>query len=142
MTCGPYRPITLTSYTQRIKDLHPRALVTFDNFGSALASLKIDASLDGHADFSGLSLSYTLKDTNDNVLVQEDHRNLQLGESLTDIIEWTDLGSKGVELWWPVGNGKQTMYTLTVNLLNQVVALMSFFSLQTHTLRMAKSSTR
>jgi beta-mannosidase len=122
LTCGPYRPITLKTYTARIADVHTRASVSFNNdTGAFLPVLKLDVALEGSFP-AGLtqSLLVTLKDTQGNEI-----RNQQLplqgdsDELLKDAVVWK-LGNNGVNLWWPVGYGEQNLYDVEVILLSQV----------------------
>ncbi|KZT12292.1 glycoside hydrolase family 2 protein [Laetiporus sulphureus 93-53] len=81
MTCGPYRPISLTTYTVRISEVHTRATV------SQAPGLLADRILGGD--------------------------NFERG----NLIDW-DLDGV-VQLWWPVGYGKQSLYALDIALMSE-----------------------
>lgn len=123
MTCGPYRPITLTSFAARIKGLHPRSSVSFNKATNTfLPLLKLDIALDGLPG-PGLvqGLDITLKDSAGAVIkadrldFHEDNRTT----FIVDAVVWK-LGSEGVKLWWPVGYGEQNLYDVQVDLLDLV----------------------
>ncbi|KAK7053733.1 glycoside hydrolase superfamily [Favolaschia claudopus] len=103
MTCGPYRPITLKTYTSRIQEVHTSALLSDEN----VPSLQVHATLESASD---LSIRVTLSDEKKTVIKSEDVS----GTSVT----WDLKGM--VETWWPVGYGAQPLYTVSVLLLSKV----------------------
>ncbi|KAF8959158.1 glycoside hydrolase family 2 protein [Flammula alnicola] len=123
MTCGPYRPITLTTYNARVQDVHVRALASIQPDGAFTASLKVDVVLCGSWDPSMDALLITMTDKEKHTLRSErvEIRQWKKEGSHSDyvqnaIVAWNDLQADGVQLWWPVGYGEQTMYTVEVSL--------------------------
>ncbi|KAJ6506424.1 glycoside hydrolase [Mycena vitilis] len=104
MTCGPYRPITLKTYTVRLQEVQTYALLSNEN----APSLKVDVTLEGAA--HSTSLRIALSDANQNVLKSEDV------PSTTGALSWDLAGL--VEPWWPVGYGAQHLYTVSVSLID------------------------
>ncbi|KAF8130046.1 glycoside hydrolase [Mycena galopus ATCC 62051] len=102
MTCGPYRPITLKTYTARIKEVQTHALLSDEN----APSLKVDVTLDPALD---ASVRVVLSDANKTVLKSED-------VSVGTAVSWDLKGL--VEPWWPVGYGAQHLYSVSVLLLS------------------------
>ena len=117
MTCGPYRPISLITYTARIESANTRASVSV---APALSpALKVDLAITGDL-ASVRKAEVTLKDWRGN-LVRAEEVQLAGAADLKDIINW-DLADK-VQLWWPVGYGRQRLYTVDIYLMGEVSAL-------------------
>ncbi|KAF7331117.1 hypothetical protein MVEN_02452000 [Mycena venus] len=108
MTCGPYRPITLKTYSARIQEVYTHALLSDDN----VPSLEVDVTLDGALD---ASLRIVLSDA-DNKTVLKSEDVPVAGPSLASVVAWDLKGM--VEPWWPVGYGAQLLYTVSVLLLS------------------------
>lgn len=126
MTCGPYRPITLMAYTSRIQDVHTRAVVDVKPDGSFIASLKVDVTLEG-AWCPGSALIVTFSDSesreikSDRVQVREWEEDGTHSSFVQEsVVTWSGLQNNGVELWWPVGYGTQTLYSVRVSLVSSV----------------------
>lgn len=127
MTCGPYRAITFTAYNARIKEANVSALARILDDGTFTASLKVNVTLDGSWDASADALLVvTMVDQQGQNLKTERleiaswHGASNLGTAPNGIVAWNNLQSEGVELWWPVNYGNQTMYTVEVLLVGPV----------------------
>ncbi|KAJ7210634.1 glycoside hydrolase family 2 protein [Mycena haematopus] len=104
MTCGPYRPITLKTYSVRIQEVQTHALLSDEN----APSLKVDVTLDHALD---ASLRIVLSDANNKTVLKSEDIPVT-GSFIAAAVSW-DL--KGViEPWWPVGYGAQHLYTVSV----------------------------
>ncbi|KAF8651012.1 hypothetical protein AX16_004970 [Volvariella volvacea WC 439] len=113
MTVGPYRPITIRTFTSRLDEVHVRTSVT----SGLQSSLKVDLKIAGSPTLCEVFVE--LKDLDGNVLR---HQRLQLSEQsphgLIKLCDW-DLAPDQVQLWWPVGFGAQPLYDVVVSLLHQ-----------------------
>ncbi|KZT69494.1 glycoside hydrolase family 2 protein [Daedalea quercina L-15889] len=118
MTCGPYRPISLVTYTARISSLHARAAVSAAP--TLVPSLAVDIEVSGNATRAKAVRIVLKKDGSGDVLREE----------LAPILEWSNGASlnkadgvvawdlrDAVHLWWPVGYGQQALYTVEATLL-------------------------
>ncbi|KAJ6579656.1 glycoside hydrolase [Mycena vulgaris] len=111
MTCGPYRPITLKTYTACLSEVQTHALLSDEN----APSLKIDVTLEGTLDPTLVaSLRVVLSDADKSILKSQDVP--VAGSTNTGVVSWDLAGT--VEPWWPVGYGAQSLYTVTVLLLD------------------------
>ncbi|EMD39457.1 glycoside hydrolase family 2 protein [Gelatoporia subvermispora B] len=124
MTCGPYRPIHLISYSARLSDVHIRACVGPGPLYKP--ALKIGLSVDGDIT-AAKRVWIALHDAHNQNLVAEktvDLTNLGLlhniestARNLGNVVEWELYGL--VELWWPIGFGKQQLYVVYVTLFDE-----------------------
>ena len=114
MTCGPYRAISLITYTARIAAAKTRAIVSPT---PALApSFKLDLAVSGDAAVvRGAEVALRQLDGS---VVREEKVELDGGAELKDVVSW-DLKDE-VQLWWPVGYGSQTLYNVEITLLGEV----------------------
>lgn len=114
MTCGPYRAISLVTYTARIEAAKTRALVSP---APALSpSFKLDLAVSGDAP-AVRGVEVALRQL-DGAGVREEKVWLSGSANLGDVVSW-DLKDE-VQLWWPVGYGSQTLYTVEIKVLGEV----------------------
>lgn len=112
MTAGPWRPVYLHSYSTRIKDLRISSNVNSDLAVDLDVSISLDAPLSGAADI-------VLLDESGNVVVKKDDVKLDNGYTK----EHFHLEKGEVELWYPVGYGKQPLYSVKVKVKDEVCPL-------------------
>jgi beta-mannosidase len=121
MTCGPYRPVTLRIYRTRIQDVYPRVYI------DPSIGLKVDVELNGRPSADVYSLRIKLAKPSGEILLTETRTYDSLEQSryvkLDNVISWDHLEDKGVELWWPFTYGRQPLYDLAVDVLDQVSIL-------------------
>ncbi|KAF8900302.1 glycoside hydrolase superfamily [Gymnopilus junonius] len=95
--------------TQMGLDVHVRNLVEFQPDGAFTVTLKLDVALSGAWDASGNAL-----------LVQLANAEQSPGKfQRNSVVMWTNLENDGIQLWWPVGYGEQTLYRVEVSLVNK-----------------------
>jgi beta-mannosidase len=109
MTAGPYRPISLRTYTARITDVDAHAAVS-----EILApSLQVGISVAGTISAAHFARIHLM--TFDGATVREETVRVDSKTKLDHLLRW-DLQSQ-VDLWWPIGYGSQARYTVEVSLL-------------------------
>ncbi|TFK52849.1 glycoside hydrolase [Heliocybe sulcata] len=119
MTCGPYRLISLLTYTTRIFELNTHAIVSGPpNLSPALS---VDLRLDGNIAAAG-RITVALKDIASGKEIRAGDvmlctSNIVDGK-VEDVVKW-DLQPTEVELWWPVGYGEQKLYNVEIGLLDR-----------------------
>lgn len=112
MTTGPWRPISLHTYDTRITDLRVQTDVSESLDVAIRVSLRV-SSPTGQA-------VVVLKDQTSQVVRKSGALNIQDGEAEVDF-----RGAKGdFDLWYPVGYGKQPMYTVQVEVTDEVRMMM------------------
>ena len=125
MTCGPYRPVTLIPFRTRIAavDVRPRV----SQPPSLTPSLVVHIRLDGAAQDT-IKLTATLRAADTGAVVTSQDAML-VGEhsNLAEVVDW-QFGNE-VDLWWPVGYGRQARYILELELKNPKEGLPFFFHL-------------
>ncbi|TFK75967.1 glycoside hydrolase family 2 protein [Pluteus cervinus] len=104
MTTGPWKPISLHSYTTRISDLDIRSQVSED------LSVKLSAKISS-SDTQSATAVFTLEKPGGGVEVEKEV--VIEGGSAELALEWA---SGKLDLWYPVGYGEQPLYTVTVKL--------------------------
>lgn len=118
MTTGPWKPIHLESYAHRIDGVDIRSNVSETLDVKLSAYVCIDGSQLSHfAGTSPLSLSITLKDPDGLILKAMDRILLDKTGCATAAWEYP---AGELKLWYPVGYGKQPLYTIEFVLLDEV----------------------
>ena len=116
MTTGPWKPISLQSYTERITDIDARAEVS-----EALeVKLSVSFGVSGHTPSSVATVSLRHKTS----LVRAEQTGIKIvGErGHADFL----FSKEDVELWYPVGYGKQPIYGIEIELRDQVHTVQSY----------------
>lgn len=114
MTAGPWRPIHLHSYTTRIKDLRVSSNVNSDLAIDLDVIISLDTPTSGTADI-------VLLDSSGSVVVKRN--DVKLGNG--DVKEHFHLAKGIVELWYPVGYGKQPLYSVKVEVKDAVCTVLT-----------------
>jgi beta-mannosidase len=114
MTIGPWKPITLHTYNIYLTDVDVRSDVS-----KALdVGVTVDLTLSEKAP-GGLA-SVALKNAQDSVILSESNIKLGSGSARAEFHF-----SPGVlDLWYPVGFGKQPLYTVEVTISDSVSAIL------------------
>jgi len=108
-TCGPWRPIILEEYSTKISDLS--CLITVDK-DTETASVKVAAETErcNADDMIRLTITDPTGKATGKAVTLSVHENL--AKSTVDI--------QDAQLWWPIGYGKQPLYTVSAELLRNV----------------------
>ena len=109
MTAGPWKPIRLETYTTRISDVDIRPRV--DEKLSATIDVAFELSKDDHS-----IANVSVKDPEGKVIV--DQSNLPIKSQRAEA--HFKLSPGVFELWYPVGYGKQPLYTVEVEIKDKV----------------------
>jgi beta-mannosidase len=108
MTTGPWRPISLQTYDVRITDLRVQTEVP----ESLDVAIKVSVEVSSPTSQTVVAL----KDQKGKIVRQSDLLKVKDGKA-----EVVFSGSKGeFDLWYPVGYGKQPMYTVEAQAINKV----------------------
>ncbi|EEB89673.1 hypothetical protein MPER_12203 [Moniliophthora perniciosa FA553] len=105
MTAGPWKPINLQVYHNRIAE------VDVANKGSPKPGSHMSVELKFQENASGTA-SVTLKSPGGSVVASDSHISTGGGPCLVSFF----LAPDEVELWYPVGYGKQPLYTVEVDI--------------------------
>lgn len=125
MTVGPWQPITLETYTARITDLDIRAIVSED----LSAKLDVTFSLSEHA---GKTAKVALKNLEGALLIGQS--NIKITSTETQV--HFGLSPETFDLWYPVGYGKQPLYTVEVQVTDSVNGSSAHSLLSIHLIQM------
>lgn len=109
MTVGPWKPIRLRFYQIRIADLDIRSKVS----ESLTVNLTVDFTL---SERSYGSASVALVHSNGTRVEEESLMRISAGHGRAEF----HFSPGSLELWYPVGYGKQPLYTVQVNLTDEV----------------------
>ncbi|KAF8609837.1 glycoside hydrolase family 2 protein [Ceratobasidium sp. AG-I] len=107
-TIGPWRPITLETYTVRLSDVRVRQDVKED----LSAELSVDIEVSEKS--SGLTSSIVLKSSTGSVVKSADVK-IKDGRALAAF----KLAKEEIDLWYPVGYGKPALYTVDVQVADE-----------------------
>ncbi|KAG9093429.1 hypothetical protein FRC06_011531 [Ceratobasidium sp. 370] len=107
-TIGPWRPITLETYAVRLSDVRVRQDVKED------LSAELSVELEVSEKASNLSAAVVLKSSAGAVIKTADAR-VKDGRAVAEI----KLAKGDVELWYPVGYGKQALYTVEIQVADE-----------------------
>ncbi|KAG6861004.1 hypothetical protein C0995_005024 [Termitomyces sp. Mi166 len=112
MTVGPWKPISLQTYETRIVDLDVRSDVSEALDVKVSADLTLSSSATGQA-------SFVLKAA-DGFVVASTTALMDAGHVKANF----DFPAGKVDLWYPVGYGKQSLYTIEAKLTNEAGAIL------------------
>ncbi|CAE7190017.1 unnamed protein product [Rhizoctonia solani] len=103
-TIGPWRPITLEAYSVRLSDVRVRQDVKED------LSAKLSVDLEVSEKSSDLSASVVLKSSTGTVIKKSPDLTVKGGQGVAEF----EFAKGELDLWYPVGYGKQALYTVDV----------------------------
>lgn len=113
MSCGPYRPITLKTYTAKFGDVLAGADATLEDEGGLL---NIVAVVDGTS--SGLMVRAAISRPGGQVFREE-------VVSPDAEINWK-FSKYTIKWWWPVGYGEQVLYDVKLELIGPVCTVLTY----------------
>jgi beta-mannosidase len=117
MTIGPWRPVTLHTYQNRISDVDVRSQV------SESLAVKLIADLAFSEQVPGLA-SFVLKNANGSIEASANRITIENGHCKVTF----DWAPGKLDLWYPVGYGAQPMYMVEVELTDEVRLYGLYFS--------------
>jgi len=118
MTVGPWRPIYLHAYTARVSDLHIKSTLS-DALDVAKLDISLAVSSTPVCSPSGLQATVAIRKPDGCVLTT--HAVLLTssasgGFDLNGKLELELNKKEDIALWWPVGYGAQSLYTVNVEI--------------------------
>jgi len=109
MTIGPWKPVTLHAYNVRLTDIDVRSKVS-----EALdVKVTVDLALSGQA--PGMA-SVVLKSAQGSVIHTENNLKVDSGSARAEF----HFSPGELELWYPIGYGKQPLYAIEVTVSDSV----------------------
>lgn len=111
MTAGPWRPISLETYTYRFEDVRVDSDLKGPEYKKATLQAKVQLA-PSSASTDGLEMKAVLKSSEGKVI-----KETKLG--MKETLDWTFDGGE-VESWWPINYGKQPLYQLHIVLSDKV----------------------
>ncbi|PAV20886.1 glycoside hydrolase family 2 [Pyrrhoderma noxium] len=109
MTVGPWRPVSLHAYTARVSDLHAVIDVAEDLSIKSNITFEINGT-----NGDNLQATYNLT-TSEGATILKGPIVIENGKAQATF----ETSSESIELWYPVGYGKQTLYSLQVSLCDE-----------------------
>jgi beta-mannosidase len=109
MTVGPWRPINLHIYDTKILDIDVRSMVSESLDVNITVDFTLSALTPGAA-------SITLRDRNGVYVAEGSNIKADSGHFRSEF----SFSAGSLELWYPVGYGKQPMYTVGVKFNDEV----------------------
>lgn len=117
MTCGPFRTVTLESYSSRIEDFHIQSEVAEDLSATCHVSFEVQGDLAEDQRYAVI-----VKSDSGKVVFQHKGDAAQVNKKTFE------MSKEDVRLWWPIRMGEQHQYTAEVTLLDKSVSLSSLNS--------------
>lgn len=111
MTVGPWKPIRFEAYNMRFDDVRFDASLAGDEYDQASLSAKV--SVVSGSDVKDNKVKATLRSKDGEVIKEE---RVDLG---TELLNW-EFKQGEVEGWYPRGYGSQTLYELSLDLVDSV----------------------
>ena len=119
MTVGPWRPVSLHAYTARVSDLHAAIDVAEDLSIKSNITFEINGT-----NGDNLQATYNLI-TSEGATILKGPIVIENGKAQAAF----ETSSESIQLWYPVGYGKQTLYSLQVSLCDEASNCRLYYSL-------------